>query len=93
MHLLDTAWATRRSTAIGHAGPPAGSVEAAYGARTKPPSRIMPMLTPLLTLILFAITGVLAGVAQMRAERLCPCCGQSVARSYVRCPHCRCRVG
>jgi hypothetical protein len=55
----------------------------------------MPMPPPLAQiwiLAIFAITGVIAGLAQMRAERQCPCCKQMVGRSIRICPHCRCRV-
>jgi len=53
----------------------------------------MPPLAQLWTLVIFAIAGVVVGLAQMRAERECPCCRQMVSRSVQRCPHCRCRVG
>ena len=54
------------------------------------------MLAPLAQLwllIVFAIAGVLVGVAQMVSERPCSCCGIRVSRMASRCPHCRCRMG
>jgi hypothetical protein len=53
------------------------------------------MLAPLAQLwilVVFAIVGVLVGVAQMNAERLCPCCRLQVSWLASRCPHCRCRL-
>ncbi len=53
------------------------------------------MLAPLAQLwilVVFAIVGVLAGVAQMLAERSCPCCHLQVSRTASKCPHCRCRL-
>ncbi len=43
-------------------------------------------------LVVFAIAGVIAGLAQMHAVRACPCCKLYVGRSEPRCPHCRCRL-
>ena len=43
-------------------------------------------------LIGFAIIGVLAGLAQMNAQRTCGCCGLDVSRGETRCPHCRCHM-
>jgi hypothetical protein len=53
------------------------------------------MLAPLAQLwilVAFAIAGVLVGLAQMYAERWCPCCKLQVTRSASSCPHCRCRL-
>jgi hypothetical protein len=53
------------------------------------------MLAPLAQLwilVVFAIVGVVAGVAQMRQDRPCPCCGSQVGRGPDRCPHCLCRM-
>lgn len=63
-----------------------------HATNRRPGPLPMPPLTPLWTLLAFALMGVAAGIAQMRAERQCPCCRQTVARSYERCPHCRCRM-
>jgi hypothetical protein len=49
-------------------------------------------LEPLWILVVFAIVGVLGGVAQMNAERMCPCCRLHVSRTLSKCPHCRCRL-
>jgi hypothetical protein len=64
-------------------------------ATTRSLLRERPMLAPLAQLwilIAFAIAGVLVGVAQMYAERWCPCCKLQVTRSASTCPHCRCRL-
>ncbi len=53
------------------------------------------MLAPLAQLwilVVFSIAGVLVGVAQMSAERVCPCCGLWASRSAAKCPHCRCNL-
>lgn len=54
------------------------------------------MLAPiaqLWLLVVFAIVGVLVGLAQMVSEVSCSCCGLSVSRTLSTCPHCRCRMG
>ena len=49
-------------------------------------------LAPLWILIVFAIAGVLVGMAQMDAERTCPYCRLQVSWNDSTCPHCRCRL-
>jgi hypothetical protein len=49
-------------------------------------------LAPLWMLALFALVGVVAGLAQMYAERSCPYCKLQVSWSVSTCPHCRCRL-
>ena len=49
-------------------------------------------LAPRWILIVFAMIGVIVGVAQMNAERWCPYCKLQVTWNVSTCPHCRCRL-
>lgn len=53
---------------------------------------MLPPLAQLWILVVFSLVGVLAGVAQMSAARVCPCCRLDVSRTASKCPHCRCRL-
>lgn len=53
------------------------------------------MLLPLAQLsimVLFAVAGVLVGIAQTTVDRSCPYCKLSVSPRASKCPHCRCRL-
>jgi len=54
---------------------------------------IPPYLEQLWIFVAFAVVGIVAGIAQMRSVRECPCCRSVVSRGLERCPYCRCRVG
>jgi len=75
---------------------PAFGAEVAYGAADKPEPRetspVLASLAPLWILIVFAVVGILVGVAQESTERSCPYCKLQVAWKVTTCPHCRCRL-
>ncbi len=51
------------------------------------------MISPqIVLLIIFAIFGVIAGLAQMHEDRPCPYCNAILTRAISRCPHCLCRL-
>jgi hypothetical protein len=49
-------------------------------------------LAPLWILVVFALIGVLAGVAQTLADRWCPYCKLQVNWNASKCPHCKCHL-
>ena len=49
-------------------------------------------LAPLWILVVFALVGVLAGVAQTLADRWCPYCKLQVNWNASKCPHCKCHL-
>jgi hypothetical protein len=65
----------------------------------RPTSRLVPRenpmlasLAPLWILVAFALVGVIAGIAQMQADRWCPYCKLQVNWGVSKCPHCLCRL-